>query len=96
MWKLGTVLAAAILLGIPALVSASEGLDVPDALERTVSLEGLTGISLFFARAYNDNLWLYATYCTAAMAIVGMVIALVTERILSAVGMEVEAITHKE
>ncbi len=96
MWKLRTGLAVAVLVAVPALVTASEGLDVPAALEKTVSLDGLTGISLFCARAYNDNLWLYAIYCTASMGIVGMVIAFVTDLILRAIGMEVHKIAHRE
>lgn len=96
MRKVRTALTAAVFLGVPALVAASEGLDVPDALERTVSLEGLSGISFFFARAYNENAWLYAAYCAGTMAVVGMLIAVVTDVLLKAIGMEVHKIEHKE
>jgi hypothetical protein len=96
MWKFRNGLAAAILLAIPALLAASEGLEVPEALEKTVPLEGLTGISFFFAQAYNDNAWLYAGYCTATMAAVGVIIALVTDMILKVIGMEVHKIEHRE
>jgi hypothetical protein len=89
--------AALILQLIPRLAFASgEGLDIPEQLERKVPLEGLGAISLFFAKAYNENLWLYATYCTVLMAVVGIVIALGTDVILKALGMEVEKIEHKE
>jgi hypothetical protein len=81
---------------IPAFLRAAEGLDVPEALDKIVSLEGLTGFNLFFARAYNGNPWLYALYCTVTMAVVGMAIAFVTDRILKAIGMEVHRIEHKE
>ena len=96
MWKLRISLAAVILLAVAGLLAASEGLDVPEALEKTVSLEGLTGLNLFFARAYNENSWLYAAYCTAMMAIVGMIIAFVTDLLLKAIGMEVHKIEHRE
>jgi hypothetical protein len=73
-----------------------EGLDVPEALDKKVSLEGLSGISRFFAENYNEHLWLYAVYCTLLMAAVGIAIAFVTDFILSAVGLDVTKIEHKE
>jgi len=82
---------------IPGIVLAGgEGLDIPEALDKKVPLEGLSGISLFFARTYNENLWLYAIYCTILMAVLGMVIAFSVDFILSALGMEVDKIEHKE
>lgn len=75
---------------------ASEGLDIPEALERKVPLEGLGGLHLVFSRLYNDNLWLYAVVCTVLMAVVGMAFALVTDLILKSMGMEVAKIEHKE
>jgi hypothetical protein len=81
---------------IPWLVFAGEGLDVPDSLDKKVPLEGLAGIRLFFAKTYNENLWLYALYCTILMAVLGVGIAFFTDIILKAMGMEVEKIEHKE
>ncbi|RJP67049.1 MAG: hypothetical protein C4532_15160 [Candidatus Abyssobacteria bacterium SURF_17] len=97
-WKILCASAVALLMQlVPRLVLAGgEGLDTPEALERKVPLEGLSGINLFFARAYNENLWLYAIYCTVLMAVVGVVIAFGTDIILKAMGMEVEKIEHKE
>lgn len=96
MRKFRNSLAAAVVLAVPALLAASEGLEVPEALEKTVSLEGLTGVSFFFAQAYNENTWLYALYCTLTMAGVGMLIALLTDVILKVIGMEVHKIEHRE
>ncbi len=76
--------------------AGGEGLEMPEALERKVPLEGLTGISLFFAQTYNDNLILYALLCTILMAAVGMAIAYVTDWILKLIGLEVGKIEHKE
>jgi hypothetical protein len=76
--------------------AAGEGLDIPEALERKVSVEGLSGIPLFFAQMYNDNLLLYAIVCTVLMAVVGMAIALVTDVVLKIMGMEVGKIQHHE
>jgi len=73
-----------------------EGLDVPEALDKKIVLDGLSGISLFFAKNYNEHLWLYAIYCTVLMAAVGMAIAYVTDFILSALGLDVTKIEHKE
>jgi hypothetical protein len=96
MRRLSIGLAMAVLLAVPSALADSEGLGTPDELERTVSLEGLTGISLFFTRAYQQNGWLYALYCTVTMAVLGVVIAFVTDFLLKAVGLEVHKIEHKE
>ncbi|MBI5115408.1 hypothetical protein HZA56_02945 [Candidatus Poribacteria bacterium] len=96
-WKILCFFVWALIFQLFAkLVAASEGLDVPEALEKKVPLENLSGISLFFAKTYNENLWLYAIYCTVLMATVGMVIALGTDVILKAIGMDVHKIEHKE
>lgn len=84
------------LITLPTLLFAGEGLDVPEAMEKKVPLEGLGSLSHFFAQAYNDNLWLYAVSCTVLMGAVGMAIALGTDVILKAIGMEVHKIEHKE
>jgi hypothetical protein len=88
--------ALAALLSFPICVVGDEGLAVPEALEQTVSLDGLTGISLFFARAYQTSGWLYALYCTLTMAVLGTAIAFVTDFLLQAVGLEVHKIEHRE
>lgn len=81
---------------IPFLALASEGLDVPEELEHKVNLVNLSGIELFFAKTYNDNLWLYAVICTVLMAVVGVGIGYLADLVLKAFGMEVEKIEHKE
>ena len=87
----------AILAVLPALAQAGgEGLEVPEAVDRKVPLEGLSGVNLAIGQLYNDNLWLYAVVCTALMAVVGIVIAFGTDLILKAIGMEVHKIEHKE
>jgi hypothetical protein len=96
MRKFSVSLAVAALAAVAIPVFGSEGLDVPEALENTVSLEGLQGVRLLFARAYRDNVWLYALYCTGTMAVLGTVIAYVTDFILKAVGLEVNKIEHRE
>lgn len=85
-----------LLLGVPALVWAGEGLDVPEELGKKVDLANLSGINHFFASWYNDNLWVYATIVTVLMGAVGLGIALVTDVILKMVGMEVTKIEHHE
>jgi ABC-type phosphate/phosphonate transport system permease subunit len=75
---------------------AGEGLDVPEALEQDVSIRGLTGIQLFFARLYNDNLLLFAIVCTILMAVIGILISFVTDLALKMMGLETEKISHEE
>jgi ABC-type phosphate/phosphonate transport system permease subunit len=83
-------------MALQAWAAGGEGLDVPEALERDVSLEGLTGIRLFIAHLYNDNLLLFAILCTILMAVVGTLIAYVTDIGLKIIGFETEKISHKE
>ncbi len=84
------------LLGLPTLVWAAEGLDIPEELGKKVDLTNLGGINYFFAHWYNDNLWVYATIVTMLMGVVGFAIALVTDVILKMIGMEVSKIEHHE
>ena len=67
-----------------------------EALEKKVRLEGLSSLNYFFAKWYNDNLWIYATIVTVLMAVVGMLIALVTDIFLKAIGLQVSKIEHHE
>ena len=76
--------------------AGGEGLDMPEALGRKVPLEGLSGIPLFFAKTYNENLVLYAVICTLLMAAVGIVIAFVTDSALKVLGLDVGKIEHRE
>ncbi len=85
-----------LLLGVPALLWASEGLDVPEELGKKVDLANLSGINHFFAQWYNDNLWVYASIVTVLMGLVGLGIALVADIILKMIGMDVSKIEHHE
>ncbi len=96
MKKFYAIMVNFLLLAIPALVWASEGLDVPEELGKKVDLTNLSGINYFFAHWYNDNLWVYATVVTVLMGVVGFGIALVTDVILKMIGMEVSKIEHHE
>ncbi len=96
MKKFSAIILNLLLLGAPALVWASEGLDIPEELGKKVDLANLSGINYFFAQWYNDNLWVYATIVTVLMGLLGFAIALVTDIILKMVGMEVHKIEHHE
>ncbi len=85
-----------LLLGVPTLLWAAEGLEVPEELGKKVDLANLSGINYFFAHWYNDNLWVYATIVTVLMGAVGFGIALVTDVFLKMIGMEVHKIEHHE
>jgi hypothetical protein len=85
-----------LLLGVPALVCAGEGLDIPEELNKKVDLANLGGLNYFFAKWYNDNLWVYAAIVTMIMGLAGFAIALVTDVILKMIGMEVSKIEHHE
>ncbi len=96
MKKTWVIILNCFLLGLPALAWAAEGLDIPEEMGKKVDLADLSGINLFFARYYNDNLWVYAAIVTVLMGVVGFGIALVTDVILKMAGMEVSKIEHHE
>jgi hypothetical protein len=97
MKRLTTLLTLASLLLIPLAVHAGGGGGkAPEALNKKIDLEPLSGLNRLVAEMYNENLWLYAAVCTVLMAVVGVAIAFGTDIILKAVGMEVHKIEHKE
>ncbi len=96
MKRLSAIILNILLLGVPALLWASEGLDVPEELGKKVDLANLGGINHFFAQWYNDNLWVYAAIVTALMGLLGFAIALVTDVFLKMIGMDVHKIEHHE
>ena len=85
-----------LLLGVPALVGAGEGLEIPEELNKKIDLANLSGLNYFFAKWYNDNLWVYAIMVTVIMGLAGFAIAVVADVILKMIGMEVSKIEHHE
>ena len=83
------------LLTIPLSLSWAAA-EKAEALEQKVDLTKLTGINYFFAKWYNENLWVYAIIVTVLMGVMGMLIALVTDVFLKMIGMEVSKIEHHE
>jgi hypothetical protein len=94
--KVIAIILNTLLLGVPSLLWAGEGLDVPGKLENKVDLTNLGGINYFFAHWYNDNLWVYAIIVTVLMGLIGLGIALLADVVLKMIGMEVSKIEHHE
>ena len=95
MKRLSVIIFNILLLGLPTLAWGA-GPEKATALEKKVSLANLGGLNYFFAKWYNDNLWVYATIVTVLMGVIGMLIALVTDIFLKMIGMEVSKIEHHE
>lgn len=83
-----------LLLGAPTLVWAAA--EKAETLEKKVNLANLSGINLFFAQWYNENMWVYALIVTALMGAVGGIIAFVTDIFLKMVGLDVSKMEHHE
>jgi hypothetical protein len=96
--KLFVIILNFFLLTVPGtlLWAAGEGLEIPEELGKKVDLTNLGGFNYFFAHWYNDNLWVYAILVTLLMGVVGLIIALGTDRLLKMIGMEVSKIEHHE
>ncbi len=69
----------------PALASG-DGHGDTEELKHEVDLEGKTGFILFMAETYNNNRLLYALLVTAVMAVMGTVVAQITELVLRLIG----------
>ncbi len=96
MKRFSAIILNVLLLGVPTLLWAAEGLDIPEELDKKVDLTNLGGINYFFAHWYNDSLWVYATIVTVLMGLLGFTIALVTDIFLKMAGMDVHKIEHHE
>ncbi len=96
MKRFSAIILNLLLLGVPALIWASEGLEAPEELGKKVDLANLGPIDYFFAHWYIENHWVYATIVTVLMGLLGFCIALVTDIILKMIGMETHKIEHHE
>ena len=70
----------------PTVIAGEHGED--GKLEHVVTTDNKTGISLFLADLYNNHRFLYSLFVTMTMAILGMVVALVTEVGLKLLGVK--------
>jgi len=77
-------------------VSFFLGVEKEGYLEVKVDISQLSGISLWLVNIYNDDRVVFAIIVTLAMATIGMSIALLTDLILKALGLEVTKIEHHE
>ncbi|MBM4296057.1 MAG: hypothetical protein FJ126_14310 [Deltaproteobacteria bacterium] len=82
------------LLILPTLAWAAA--EKAELLEKKVNLAKLGGVNYFFAKWYNDNLWVYAIIVTVLMGVVGGIIAFVTDIFLKMAGLDVTKIEHHE
>lgn len=82
-----TLIAGIFIVGAitPVLASGDEHGDTEE-LKHEVDLEGKTGFNLFLAEIYNNNRLLYALVVTAVMAVLGTVVAQITELVLKLIG----------
>jgi hypothetical protein len=67
-----------------------------EAIVKKVSTIGLTGAELILINWYNDQRIFFAVAVTLIMGTVGITIALVTDLLLKALGLEVSKIAHHE
>lgn len=96
MKRLRVIILNFFLLTIPMSTVWAAAVKKAEKLERKVDLANLSGLSYFFAKWYNENLWIYALIATALMGIVGLAIAFCTDVILKMIGMDVSKIEHHE
>ncbi len=81
-----------ILQPYSALAHGGEGEPIPDQ----VSLENLSGITLWLAQLYNDEKLLFALLVTFSMGIIGIILGFLTDIVLKIFGLDVSKIAHHE
>ena len=94
MKRLAVIIFNFFLLTMPALVWAAA--EKAEALEKKINLGNLGGINYFFAKWYNENMWVYAILVTVLMGVMGAIIAFVTDIFLKMVGLDVSKMEHHE
>ena len=77
-------------------VSSEAGGKQETELTKKIDTKDLSGINLWIAELYNDNKVMYAITVTFVMAIVGSIIAFLTDLVLKYLGMNVTRISHTE
>jgi hypothetical protein len=77
-------------------VSFFLGVEKEGNLDVKVDVSQLSGISLWLVNIYNDDRLIFAIIVTLTMATIGMSIALITDVILKALGLEITKIEHHE
>lgn len=84
-----TALLAVILASIlifPLILSAGDDHEEGGNLDYVVPTDSLSGLSLFLADLYNEHRLLYALIVTATMALLGILVALITDYLLRLIG----------
>ncbi|OGP69916.1 MAG: hypothetical protein A2Y80_01190 [Deltaproteobacteria bacterium RBG_13_58_19] len=95
MKKLWVIIFNFFLLTVPAGLAWAAA-EKAEALEKKISLGNLSGINYFFAKWYNENMWVYAIIVTVLMGAMGGIIAFVTDIFLKMVGLDVSKMEHHE
>lgn len=95
MKRLGIIIFNFFLLTVPATLvwAASEKAEL---LDKKLDLSKLSGVNHFFAKWYNENMWVYAIIVTVLMGVMGGIIAFVTDIFLKMVGLDVSKMEHHE
>ena len=94
------LLSVMLVCTFPVIDQAARNAMANEKEETTLSLKidtkKLSGINLVIARMYNDDRVLYAAMVTIVMAVLGTVLAFLTDLVLKALGLEVSRISHRE
>lgn len=80
------VLIAILIFFFPVILSAGDDHEEGGDLEYVVPTDSLSGISLFLANLYNEHRLLYALIVTGTMALLGILVALITDYLLRLIG----------
>jgi hypothetical protein len=88
------IIISVILINVTALPAAAGEHDEGGKLEHAVTTDGKTGVNLILAQLYNEHRLQYSLVVTLTMAILGIVVAQVTEWLLKLLGAKKAGGTH--
>jgi hypothetical protein len=88
------IIISVFLINVTAQPAAAGGHGDEGQLEHTVTTDGKTGVNLILAQLYNEHRLQYSLVVTLTMAILGIVVAQVTEWLLKLVGAKKSGGTH--
>jgi hypothetical protein len=88
-----TSLVAAWLTWTPALAAGGKP---ATKLVNVADTRSLTGFSRWVADIYNTNLWLYSALVVAVMVGMGLVLGLLSDRVIAGLGINLGKLDHHE
>jgi hypothetical protein len=91
---LGTILVSLLLAAGPAL--AAGGGKPATKLVNVADTRAMSGLSRWIADIYNGSLWIYALLVVGSMVFMGLVLGMLSDRVIARLGINLGKLDHHE